>query len=734
MNKKIDTIQSIKLENFKGYRVPKDGDAKELDFTIVGQSADLILVTGKNGVGKTSLLEAMDWVLNQSDVGAGGFITTGQSNGAVTINGARLELQGKAKTDHKKLSTVASFFYQENIDGLACDEIIQLLEPKNKQGEEIRRSLKALQVKLEDWQRQLHTLKYRKNYEDERKALAGRVNELVAKLPQELPLRKELVDRTFTLKNGNLQNKWDSQIRNLSSSIGSFSNLVEPIGSQLPDQLSHIGDSLLEYRGLQVNVTKKGNEPPAFTKSFLSTIQSLPKDLAIKQWSTATALVPSDLENALFVGSDTDFYVKTTEELEKRMAELNFEYQRLNKLQEQLQGDGSSLLTWIDGFTDNVGNWLEAWDSHPDVSNVTDLKQGIQVELESLSTMANSRSAELRGKIGMVTEEGQVVTARLNQIKRSQEVVRDINAHSNQLSHLLNSPKFTVEGLTEYVNDYLETIKTPAAEEAYAVDETDIIHQLGRVFASWSVLEIQKAEDEASATDPNSLEQAEKMIIDALAISKHESGVRSQLLSVVEAIPQAELEQLLSNMNQLLASFHFPDDFLPIVLENHGTRKTPKWGFTTRSGVKFEDLSTGQKSQLAICWTINLNLAMSDQLGHRVIGFDDFTTSFDMNQLIPAAVLLRKLAYADANDSRKRQIIVTSHHEDLTNRLLDFLLPPQGKSMKVIQFEDWLPESGPQFKCYDVDMGKVKEGGLQDAVKRVVQDTTPVANTVRDIQ
>ncbi|MBR9828172.1 MAG: recombinase RecF, partial [Oceanospirillales bacterium] len=207
------------------------------------------------------------------------------------------------------------------------------------------------------------------------------------------------------------------------------------------------------------------------------------------------------------------------------------------------------------------------------------------------------------------------------------------------------------------------------------------------------------------------------------AISKQESSTRSQLLSAVEVIPQAELKQLLKNMNRLLASFHFPDDFLPIKLENYGTPKMPKWGFKTKSGVQFDDLSTGQKSQLAICWTINLNLALSEQLGHRVIGFDDFTTSLDMNQLIPAAVLLRKLAYADANDSWKRQVIVTSHHEDLTNRMLDFLLPPQGKLMKVIQFEDWLPRSGPKFKCYNVDMGKVKEDGLQDAVKRVVQTT-----------
>lgn len=535
--------------------------------------------------------------------------------------------------------------------------------------------MKALQAKLEDWQRQLHTLKYRKNYDEERKTLAGRVNELVDKLPHDLPFRQLLVDSTLTLKNGNLQNKWDSQIRNLSSSIGNFSNLAEPIGSQLPDQLSHIGHSLLEYRGRQVDFSEKGNELPAFTKEFLSTIQSLPAELVIKKLSEDTILAPSELENTLFVGSDTDIYADKVDELEKQRIELTNEYQRLNKLQAQLQGDENSILTWIDGFTDNVSSWLEAWDEHPDISDVIDLKQGLQVQLEKLSTLTTARSVEIRGKIEKVIERGQVVTASLNQIKRSQVVVRDINAHSNQLSQLLNEPNLTVEGLTDYVSNYLETIKTPVAEGASVVSETDIIHQLGRVFTNWSALEIQKVEDEANAIDWDGLEHAEKMITDALAISKQESSAKSQLLSAVEVIPQAELDQLLKNMNQLLASFHFPDDFLPIELKNDGTPKIPKWGFKTKSGVQFDDLSTGQKSQLAICWTINLNLALSEQLGHRVIGFDDFTTSLDMNQLIPAAVLLRKLAYADANDSWKRQVIVTSHHEDLTNRMLDFCFP-----------------------------------------------------------
>lgn len=80
--------------------------------------------------------------------------------------------------------------------------------------------------------------------------------------------------------------------------------------------------------------------------------------------------------------------------------------------------------------------------------------------------------------------------------------------------------------LTDYVSNYLETIKTPVAEGASVVSETDIIHQLGRVFTNWSALEIQKVEDEANAIDWDGLEHAEKMITDALAISKQESSAK----------------------------------------------------------------------------------------------------------------------------------------------------------------------------------------------------------------
>ncbi|TDA70652.1 MAG: hypothetical protein D9V47_00135 [Clostridia bacterium] len=83
-----------------------------------------------------------------------------------------------------------------------------------------------------------------------------------------------------------------------------------------------------------------------------------------------------------------------------------------------------------------------------------------------------------------------------------------------------------------------------------------------------------------------------------------------------------------------------------------------------------------------------------------IICFDDIGTAFDPSNLAASALLLRALAY-DSHGPRK-QVFLTSHHDDLTTRLLPLLLPPAGCTMKVIEFQPWTEEDGAQVKCYRV--------------------------------
>lgn len=714
MSESRKTIQNIELKNFKGYRQADCSDANKFNL-----DADLVLVTGKNGVGKTSLLEAMDWVLNQPESEAGGYLTSGEKSGIVSVNGQKFHIEGKNKVDRRKLKTIASFFYQENISELACNDIIQLLEPENNSALDIKQGLKKLQAQLEDWQREIHSLRYRKNYDEERRILAGKASQVILSLTKQSWGQKQLGSVNLILKNGNLKSKWEFQIEKLSEAIGDVGHLVLPIGAKLPQQLRHISSCLLEYRVLQHSSADLRKIEVPLGKEFWSRLQELPIDIEFKKWESGKKILISEI-SSIYLAPEFNIYAENIRTLEKNQQILRAEYRRLSDLLGVFSADDVSLINWIGTFKDNVDDWLSAWDGHTEKTKISLVKDDLQAQLKSLESFSGERFQELKGELKKVEEHGKEVAVKLNHAIKSQGLANEICAHPMQLSALLKKKEFSIKELMEFFENSFNEDNEHEISDTQSTNDSEIFRELSDIFIRWSELESQKIIDEKNVTDLENMEQAESLIAGALAICKQETGVRSQLLSLIGVIPKAELELLVQNMNSLLSSFHFPEKFLPIALENYGSEKVPKWGFKTHSNVNFEDLSTGQKSQLAICWTINLNLALTDQLGHNVIAFDDFTTSLDMNQMIPAAVLLRKLAYASTDAGWKRQVIVTSHHEDLTNRLLDFLLPPSGKSMKVIQFEDWSAEKGPSYKCFNVDMGDVCSEGLGAAIKHIV--------------
>jgi energy-coupling factor transporter ATP-binding protein EcfA2 len=720
----METISSIELENFKGYCLPESGEACKFDFSVEGNDADIILITGQNGVGKTSLLEAMDMVLNQTDLITKEYLTTDKVDGCVRVNNECFNLEGQGKTNKKKLNTVGSFFYQENIAELACDEIIQLLEPENKPGQIIRQSLKELQKHAEGWQRIIQSRKYRKNYDEERKLYAGKINSIVKNMSVASKIRRVFEGATLTLNNGNLQSKWESQVRNLTASLGELCAIVEPVVIDLSGQLEFISECLFEYKTDNADSVTEERSGDKYTKQFLTNIQSISGDLGVCL-SDVDSNESDEIDNKLFLNAE--IYASAISSLEVKKDQLTSKYQNLNRSIFRLQDGNDSLDGWINNYRRNIDSWVEIWDECEDGSAVYILKEKLESQIDDLADLSIKRLQKIRTELNDITKDGQDVAAKLNKYKHYQTIVNDINNYSTSLSELLEKEDVRVIDIVDYVKKNMvgseEANQVPGVADELYENDASSIRDLGNVFVEWHKLELEKIQDDEVVADIGDLDRAENMVEGLLAIIKRESGARSQMLSVVDVIPQAELESLLATMNSLLSNFHFPDHFLPIKLHNYGTEKNPKWAFKTDDDVLFDSLSTGQKSQLAICWTINLNMALADDvLGHKVIAFDDFTTSLDMNQLIPAAVLIRKIAYADEQDDVKRQVFITSHHEDLTNKLLDFLLPPSGKRMKVIKFENWSKESGPDFRSYNVDMGYVQQQGLEDAIKRVAKN------------
>ena len=110
-------------------------------------------------------------------------------------------------------------------------------------------------------------------------------------------------------------------------------------------------------------------------------------------------------------------------------------------------------------------------------------------------------------------------------------------------------------------------------------------------------------------------------------------------------------------------------------------------------------LSTGQRAQDALAWLLGTNVLLQKWLPHRLLLLDDLSTALDLTNLAAECALLRKFVYGGRNQGRKRQVILASHHDQLTHQIYNLLLPPEGFTMREVQLADWSMEKGPDIRA-----------------------------------
>lgn len=94
-------------------------------------------------------------------------------------------------------------------------------------------------------------------------------------------------------------------------------------------------------------------------------------------------------------------------------------------------------------------------------------------------------------------------------------------------------------------------------------------------------------------------------------------------------------------------------------------------------------LSRSQYTSAMLALALATNLGQPDpKLGF--ICLDDVSDALDLDNLAADAQLFRQLAYGQ---KRRRQLILTNHNEEITDRLVPKLLPPAGRSMRIIQLQ-----------------------------------------------
>ncbi len=177
------------------------------------------------------------------------------------------------------------------------------------------------------------------------------------------------------------------------------------------------------------------------------------------------------------------------------------------------------------------------------------------------------------------------------------------------------------------------------------------------------------------------------------------------LIAATEGVRDDEILDLLAHvLDATLVRFQPRQGMLPVRAVPSDTEKDkPHLVLTTGDKRPWSDASTGQKAQLALAFMLAQASALRDRLPARVLVLDDTSTAFDQANLARQVTWLRQLAYHPEPDKRW-QVFLASHHDELTSRLAEALLPPEGCSQLVLEFTGWRPDYGPEITRWETEI------------------------------
>lgn len=267
-----------------------------------------------------------------------------------------------------------------------------------------------------------------------------------------------------------------------------------------------------------------------------------------------------------------------------------------------------------------------------------------------------------------------------------------------------------------------QDMKSPNTDSVNGADPLKLIDRMKNVLKEWINIEERDIHRKNVLEKSERFKQAKERILLLKDALNRESRKGTSILENALQLPDNEPHKLADLINSILPRFRLVQGILPVHIKTSykrtGKTRQGTWEFVTADGRTFTSLSTGQQSQLALAMLLGLNISLDiSYLGHGIIALDDTTTSFDMSQLPREAALLRQIAYGagDGNSDRSvRQLFIVSHHENLTHKLIDFLIPPEGKKMHILDFVDWNPQDGPEIEQYEMEPAKPAQKGRKD--------------------
>lgn len=718
----IERVLSVSIENFRGFAERKT----------INTDAEIVLIVGSNGFGKTSLLDALCLLLNGMVYHDRGDLRHGQETKSTLIiktpsGEEKLEVEGNKRSINSyeptklpwwpnigepEIITRSSFFYQDLVDKIFTAENGATLREFFVPPLPFIGSIEAKLIDLNNrWRDETQLYKQRAGLmtEDDIKAKQKeQINEFVnvwnslstSKTVTNLGLTQDYQAGFLVINSNNARNTWRGELRNFvndlnrvlgdatgMSELGTKANLVEII-----NRLSWL---LLRLKN---NV---------FT-------ENIKQNTKINDIDKFMIGLSSDLDKYFLVSvAEKGAAEQELVRIKQELANVSVQAEQIGNLRGQFHALNSGDVDLVDilhSLEKNGATWLTAPQSQiqlPLPVGLTDwLKEIVRTMVPEWSGQLLEWEKKVTEEHGNILRQRELLSGQLNRheqlIAISDRILSFEQQNGDLQDHLTKEyqqqGKISLGDLKKQLLDRISTSQAKSESDPSTEKSLAILLETVHV---WGELE-KKINQHFEA---EKLSQAGDYSQGITNILNRESNSTKKQLPLWKAgydILPSEKAAIEKRMNGVLAHFRMVEGLESFKISFGKDRKNGDIQINSEDGRSLHNLSTGQKAQVALSLMLALNYSMSDYLKHKIIAIDDITTPFDMSQMARFAILLRQIAYAEKGRESGRQVFVVSHHEDMSDRLIEFLVPPEGCKLRVIKFTDWVKVKGPEIEQFEV--------------------------------
>ena len=710
-------FSSVSLQGFLGF--PPTNSPTQIDL-----AGDIVLLTGANGIGKSSLLEAIALretggscrshprlFINRPENGEAKFTLRfdcdlqpleSDEEGNVALPPAWWMPE---ETDRRRHLRVVYFhphyldkLFEEN-PGAAGTTFLDLLAPVPQRVEQLRTVLKQASGKIDEQigrlQREAGLITEEEKGQTRRQFAADfntRANSWREQSPLAVEWLTDFSAERFVIRSGNLRSTWTGELGNLAKQ---FRRKLGPTGESVTiPEMPTPAEALLALAALaRLTLAKSGLH--GFRDSGLS-------DSLVAALLNYTEAEWKVLKGTAQERPESRFARELTE---KRLVEERDAVRRMRNALGRGEGDFSG---WVADLRKRGALWREllrsdrqavvvpaeltAWQRR--LEAVIESWDGVEGSWEEWAAKLDDREKELSFLLDTIQTDNRQ-RLQLGAMAAGLEKLAGVNPRVGEMLAGADKPADFVAAMTTM--QPVEAGSRSAGAEEFAA-----------VCSKWAQKEREFATDEDRQKEPALVDLQQRLAklteLRAAIVMETGTSTKSRLSQLQQEALVSALSPMETFLDDAISRFRIFDTIKPVRLARFGKTADGK-RLALKVGRPPRDIaqtSSGQRSQLGVLMFLALHYGMRTTYPSRVICLDEVTSSFDLAQIPRLALLLRQIAYAPVGSEFQRRIFIASHNEEFSQRLAEMLTPPAGRSLRIVRFTGFDPEKGPQMDPFRV--------------------------------